>query len=373
VRLSASLLFAHASGVSVRGAAPLAASDASATLTCPVDADGKQCSGRGLCELSACTCEQGWAGRACETALCGEDGCGAHGQCLGAGGCQCEAGWRGATCAEAECASDCSGRGSCLNGVCACDQGFTGVDCSTHTSSACPDSCSGHGNCAVAGSRTPICLCHSRFVGVTCALEVGCPTDCNDNGRCVDGECMCYRGYSGEACEAFCPHNCTLALNFLGSYTSRGRCSMDHRCICKEGFSGPDCSQECPSRCFGHGECVDGECVCRDGYEGYDCGDLQPMLWKNAFLAGFAGYYPLLFVALVALIGLLAFCCLGYCFNRWRGRFGTSAVPMFDFYAKRWRNAPLFEPIFAVSAATQTPKGNPYPDVPVVVEQLKSR
>ena len=27
---------------------------------------------------------------------------------------------------------------------------------------------------------------------------------------------------------------------------------------------------------------------------------------------------------------------------------------MWDFYAKRWRNAPLFEPIFAVSAATQT-------------------
>ena len=38
----------------------------------------------------------------------------------------------------------------------------------------------------------------------------------------------------------------------------------------------------------------------------------------------------------------------------WRGRFGTSAIPMWDYYVKRWRNAPLFEPIFAVPAATQT-------------------
>ena len=58
---------------------------------------------------------------------------------------------------------------------------------------------------------------------------------------------------------------------------------------------------------------------------------------------------------LIMLVALLFFCCVGYGFNRWRGRFGTSAIPMWDFYAKRWRNAPLFEPIFAVQAATQTP------------------
>ena len=44
------------------------------------------------------------------------------------------------------------------------------------------------------------------------------------------------------------------------------------------------------------GECVDGECVCRDSYQGFDCGDLTPLAWRNAFLSGFAGYYPLLFV-----------------------------------------------------------------------------
>ena len=59
--------------------------------------------------------------------------------------------------------------------------------------------------------------------------------------------------------------------------------------------------------------------------------------------------------SLVFLIGVIAFCSVGYVLNRSRGRFGTAAVPMWDYYAKTWRNAPLFEPIFHVSASTQTP------------------
>ena len=72
-------------------------------------------------------------------------------------------------------------------------------------------------------------------------------------------------------------------------------------------------------------------------------------------MGGLQGFYPVLLVTLVALMALILFCLVGYVVNRWRGRFGTAAIPMWEYYAKTWRNAPLFEPIFAVSAATQTP------------------
>ena len=126
-------------------------------------------------------------------------------------------------------------------------------------------------------------------------------------------------------------------------------------CQCKAGFSGPDCSQTCPSRCYGHGDCVNRVCMCRPGYTGPECQLLAPRYMGVVFLEGLQGFHPVFLITFVALFALLLFCCVGYTFNRWRGRNGTSAVPMWDFYAKRWRNAPLFEPIFAVPAATQTP------------------
>ncbi len=55
------------------------------------------------------------------------------------------------------------------------------------------------------------------------------------------------------------------------------------------------------------------------------------------------------------LIFSLFFFCGGYLVNKARGKWGVSAIPLWDFYAKKWRNAPIFEPIFSVSAATQTP------------------
>ena len=29
---------------------------------------------------------------------------------------------------------------------------------------------------------------------------LSCPADCNTNGRCLDGECQCFLGYTGEEC-----------------------------------------------------------------------------------------------------------------------------------------------------------------------------
>ena len=297
VKLSYGLLFTHSANVSVRGAAPLDAVSAAAAVACPTDAAGQQCSGHGMCELAACLCDTGWGGSTCEMPLCGTSGCGPHGECAGASGCVCADGWSGEQCDKAACVSDCSGHGSCVDGVCSCAAGFHGVDCGAHTAKACKDSCNGNGNCAVAGvGAAPVCLCHSKFVGVACELEIGCPSNCNGNGLCKGGKCQCYQGYSGAECTSFCPHNCTLAPNVFGTLTPRGRCSMDNKCICKDGYSGPDCSQECPSRCFGHGECDDGVCICHEGYMGVDCGRLAPILLMTVFMAAIQGYYPIMFM-----------------------------------------------------------------------------
>lgn len=202
-------------------------------------------------------------------------------------------------------------------------------------------------------SGSPICLCKARFYGATCLIETNdCPEQCNGNGLCSNSACSCYQGYSGVNCSQFCPFNCTLNTQ-TNSY--QGRCNIHFQCKCKAGFSGPACDVECPSRCFGNGECDDGVCVCYGGFEGTDCSRVAPTSFGAILLGALQGYYPAVLVALLALFGCVCFCGIGYIVNRAAGRVGTSAVPMWDYYAKRWRNAPLFEPIFAVSATTQTP------------------
>ncbi|XP_016108001.1 tenascin-like [Sinocyclocheilus grahami] len=64
-----------------------------------------------------------------------------------------------------------------------------------------------------------------------------CPDDCSDQGRCVDGKCVCFPGFSGPDCSMpDCPDDCS----------SRGRC-VNGQCVCDPGFTGPECSSStCP-------------------------------------------------------------------------------------------------------------------------------
>lgn len=56
---------------------------------------------------------------------------------------------------------DCSGVGTCINGACMCDEGFTGDNCQT---------------------------------------EMCSQLDCGEFGTCVTGTCNCENGYMGELC-----------------------------------------------------------------------------------------------------------------------------------------------------------------------------
>jgi hypothetical protein len=61
----------------------------------------RSCGGGG----GRCTCNEGYVGELCDTAVC-EQPC-AHGKCLRPGYCTCEEGWKGRDCGAAECAMEC--------------------------------------------------------------------------------------------------------------------------------------------------------------------------------------------------------------------------------------------------------------------------
>ncbi|XP_055013544.1 LOW QUALITY PROTEIN: tenascin-like [Boleophthalmus pectinirostris] len=122
----------------------------------------------------------------------------------------------------------------------------------------CPNDCSDQGRC-VDGH----CQCFPGFSGADCAKEE-CPVDCGERGRCVDGECQCDPGFSGPDCsQSSCPGNCN----------NRGRC-VDGKCVCESGFGGENCADKtCPGNCNNRGRCVNGKCVCESGFGGENCAD----------------------------------------------------------------------------------------------------
>ncbi|TDH03682.1 hypothetical protein EPR50_G00144440 [Perca flavescens] len=117
------------------------------------------------------------------------------------------------------------------------------------------------------------CCTSKESKGAGCSIkpEMGeCPNECSDQGRCVDGKCVCFPGFSGPDCsQSNCPGNC----NDRGR--NRGKC-VNGKCVCDVGFAGPDCGAKgCPGNCNNKGRCVKGRCVCRRGFTGADCSQCE--------------------------------------------------------------------------------------------------
>ncbi|NXK68846.1 TENA protein, partial [Sylvietta virens] len=152
----------------------------------------------------------------------------------------------------------CSGHGNYSVDICGClcEPGWKGPNCSQ---ASCPSDCNDQGKCV-----DGLCVCFEGYAGQDCGQEL-CARGCGAHGRCVGGRCLCHEGFAGDDCSvSLCPHNCH----------GRGRC-VDSECVCDEGYTGEDCGELiCPNDCFDRGRCVNGTCFCEEGFTGEDCGEL---------------------------------------------------------------------------------------------------
>ncbi|XP_046714990.1 tenascin isoform X3 [Silurus meridionalis] len=178
-----------------------------------------------------------------------------------------------------------------LNGGCCTSQQSQGVGCSTvrPPTDECLNDCNDQGRC-IDGK----CVCFAGFSGPDCSVP-DCPGDCSNKGKCVNGKCVCDPGFAGPDCSVkTCPNNCSnngrcvngkcvCNAGFTGSDCSivqcpgncnnKGRC-VNGKCVCVAGFTGPDCSEKsCPGNCNNKGRCVDGKCVCNPEFTGPDCSE----------------------------------------------------------------------------------------------------
>ncbi|NXI29376.1 TENA protein, partial [Sterrhoptilus dennistouni] len=151
----------------------------------------------------------------------------------------------------------CSGHGNYSIEICGCvcEPGWKGPNCSQPS---CPSDCNDQGKCV-----DGLCVCFEGYTGLDCGQEL-CPQGCGPHGRCVGGRCLCHEGFVGEDCSIpLCPHNCH----------GRGRC-VDSECVCDEGYTSEDCGELiCPNDCYDRGRCVNGTCFCEEGFTGEDCGE----------------------------------------------------------------------------------------------------
>jgi len=268
-------------------------------------------------------CQDWWKGKKCEIPTCvaDEEGhpCYNHGVCMLGdrkiasftpmqakkrveetpdlrASCKCVDGWGGKSCSMKKCPNDCSARGICSAGVCFCNKGFYGEDCSVDASElkqrkvvsedmesllACTKTCR-NGKCLLTHVRhddpdldsvTKIsvggedvsyqCLCEANWGGKNCDVKLdSCPPGCIDTdgscmkecknhnlcpsydgllcagrGECLqNGKCKCSDPYVGKACETTpCPLGCS----------KRGYCnSKTHKCLCPAGWGGSGCERK---------------------------------------------------------------------------------------------------------------------------------
>lgn len=93
---------------------------------------------------------------------------------------------------------DCGVNGTCVDGTCVCESGWSGVNCET---SFCQSiDCGPNGSCNPA---TQACDCNEGYSGINCEVNVCDAVDCGPNGTCntTTGECSCDEGYEGPNCE----------------------------------------------------------------------------------------------------------------------------------------------------------------------------
>lgn len=121
---------------------------------------------------------------------------------------------------------------------------------------ACKQNCGGRGVCTAEGT----CRCLPGYSGDAC--QSFCPNECSRQGLCIEGSCLCFAGFKGADCSA---KSCC---------NGRGSCEVPGTCICNPGWGGTECKEQltCPDpTCSGQGTCSGGKCICNEGFTGDKC------------------------------------------------------------------------------------------------------
>ncbi|XP_069062191.1 stabilin-1 isoform X1 [Pleurodeles waltl] len=129
---------------------------------------------------------------------------------------------------------------------------------------------------------TPEC-CKNHYGRECRACPGGLESPCSNHGECKDGisesgECVCFEGFNGTACELCAPGRYSPAC-LACNCTENGACdegvSGDGSCFCNEGWTGKSCEiqQEvlplCSPACHINATCrSDNLCACHPYYEG---------------------------------------------------------------------------------------------------------
>ncbi|XP_064646617.1 integrin beta pat-3-like [Lineus longissimus] len=184
--------------------------------------DNQQCSGgNGTYDCGQCTCKEERYGKNCE--------------CDGS---QFDIDVNNEQCKQTNSSSVCSGKGSCVCGVCECDVRGRGQSNQHYTGEFCQ--CDDF-SCNYAADNGKIC---------------GGP----ERGTCVCGECQCAPGFDGTTCE--CPTSIDSCIGGDDGLVCNGKgvCSCGVcECSVDAGYSGPTCS-ECLT-CDTHGCDIHTVCV----------------------------------------------------------------------------------------------------------------